>query len=441
VSFYQGFNNTLIVDPGAIFSGQVNGGDTIGGPGTSVLELGAGAQFGTLAGFGSAFINFQTLAFQPGASWDVEGDLSGFDNGVTITGLASSNGDLDIVDVSLSGAYTLNADGTLALNVNHTTVDILFSPADAGGIVSAQPDQSFLGTDFTLTAPVACFCAGTRIATPRGNIPVEKLAAGDLVKTTRGLAPIQWIGTRAYAGRFIAGNPMALPIRIRRHAIAFNIPSRDLYVSPDHAICEGGVLIHAHLLTNGVSITQLEAVESVAYFHIELENHAILFAENLPTESFIDEGARHRFANAHTAPPSRPQNACLPRVAEGFHLHNIKSRIARRAGVVETSTIGPLRGCIDDSTPNLIRGWALDIANPESPVLLEIFSGGLDSGQTAEIFFARVLANTYRPDLRAAGIGSGCHGFAVTLPNLPGHITIRRAADGATLQTPRINAA
>jgi hypothetical protein len=41
-----------------------------------------------------------------------------------------------------------------------------------------------------------CFCAGTRIATPEGYVPVERLAAGDTVMTATGAAQrIVWIGS------------------------------------------------------------------------------------------------------------------------------------------------------------------------------------------------------------------------------------------------------
>lgn len=47
---------------------------------------------------------------------------------------------------------------------------------------------------------------------------------------------------------------------------------------------------------------------------------------------------------------------------------------------------------------------------------------------------ARVLANQYRADLRAVGIGSGCHGFMVELPaGVAGRIEVVRAGDGAAL--------
>jgi len=47
---------------------------------------------------------------------------------------------------------------------------------------------------------------------------------------------------------------------------------------------------------------------------------------------------------------------------------------------------------------------------------------------------ARVLANQYRADLRAAGLGSGNHGFEVALPDwVTGEVEVRRAGGGARL--------
>ena len=48
---------------------------------------------------------------------------------------------------------------------------------------------------------------------------------------------------------------------------------------------------------------------------------------------------------------------------------------------------------------------------------------------------ARILANVYRADLRKAGLGSGCHGFEVSLPaGLTGAIEVRRSADQMSLK-------
>jgi hypothetical protein len=50
-------------------------------------------------------------------------------------------------------------------------------------------------------------------------------------------------------------------------------------------------------------------------------------------------------------------------------------------------------------------------------------------------YITRALANLYRPDLRAAAVGSGCHGFACRVPpNCAGVVEVRREADHAPLQ-------
>jgi hypothetical protein len=48
---------------------------------------------------------------------------------------------------------------------------------------------------------------------------------------------------------------------------------------------------------------------------------------------------------------------------------------------------------------------------------------------------ARLPANRYRADLRARGLGSGCHGFAVALPARAkgAEIMVRRELDGERL--------
>jgi len=52
VYFSAGYNNRLIDDPGATFSGPVLGGNTAGGSAVSTLELASGSAAGTLAGLG-----------------------------------------------------------------------------------------------------------------------------------------------------------------------------------------------------------------------------------------------------------------------------------------------------------------------------------------------------------------------------------------------------
>jgi hypothetical protein len=55
VTFSGGYDNRLIDDPGAVFVGAVRGGNKVGAPSVTTLELASGATTGTLAGLGTQF--------------------------------------------------------------------------------------------------------------------------------------------------------------------------------------------------------------------------------------------------------------------------------------------------------------------------------------------------------------------------------------------------
>ena len=68
----------------------------------------------------------------------------------------------------------------------------------------------------------------------------------------------------------------------------------------------------AGALVNGTTITQL-AVDSVTYWHVELETHDILLAENLACESYIERGNRAFFAEADVVALAAGPDATAPR--------------------------------------------------------------------------------------------------------------------------------
>jgi hypothetical protein len=289
-----------------------------------------------------------------------------------------------------------------------------------------------------------CYCAGTLIGTGRGQKGVETLEIGDDVMTMSGTArPIKWIGRRSYAERFALGREQILPVCITAGALDENVPRRDLWVSPHHAMYLDGVLIEAKDLVNGVSIVQAERVEKVEYFHIELDTHDVIIAEGALSESFIDDNSRGMFHNGHEYPalypdaPREPARYCAPRPDAGYAVEAARQRIALRAGLrtaVDTTALN-LRGHVDVAGPCRIIGWAQNTEHPEVPVCLDIYAGGRLIGQ--------VLANRHRDDLAGAGLGSGNHGFAFTPPAglafAPHAIEVCRSLDGAVL-TPSIEA-
>jgi hypothetical protein len=147
-------------------------------------------------------------------------------------------------------------------------------------------------------ATTICFLPGTKIATLDGEVAVEDIKTGDLVTTFEGRAvPVRWIGRQTISTRF--ADPLRVnPICIKASALAENVPSRDLYVSPDHAILIDDILVHASALVNGTSIVRAPApARTFTYYHVELADHSLLLADNVPAESFIDNVDRLAFDN------------------------------------------------------------------------------------------------------------------------------------------------
>lgn len=135
-----------------------------------------------------------------------------------------------------------------------------------------------------------CFLTGTLIATAEGEVAVEKLSVGDRVQTAEGtLERIKWIGRQTMKPEEVRNPMRGYPIWVKAGALGDHLPKRDLYVSPDHALLVGDLLINAGALVNGVSIIQTEPTETFTYFHVELEKHSLLIAEGAYAESYLPQ--------------------------------------------------------------------------------------------------------------------------------------------------------
>ncbi|MDE2514536.1 MAG: Hint domain-containing protein [Rhodospirillales bacterium] len=202
------------------------------------------------------------------------------------------------------------------------------------------------GTDIFLS-DVACYAAGTAILTPDGERAIETLHIGDPVLVRAGTAwqarPIRWIGHRRID---LAAHPQpqhAAPIRIRRGAFAQGMPHTDLLLSPDHAVFVDDALVCVRQLVNGATICREAGWREVTYFHLELDAHAILCAQGLPAESYLDTGQRGLFANAAgpaalhpdlagwAACPARAAGSCARLLSEEATIRPIWQRLADRA--------------------------------------------------------------------------------------------------------------
>jgi hypothetical protein len=176
-----------------------------------------------------------------------------------------------------------------------------------------------------------CFLQGTVIRTSSGEVPVEELRIGDLVETVSGQAlPIRWIGRQSFKTSRAAWRESVMPIRVARGALGPQMPHRDLYLSPGHALLLDGVLIPAQELVNGTSIAPAlpDACEAIEYFQILLATHEAILAEGVPAETFLPDRRNHEtfsnFVEYERLYPGEPWPVlapCAPAVCRGGREH------------------------------------------------------------------------------------------------------------------------
>ena len=276
-------------------------------------------------------------------------DSSGVTDGFTETGgvftTLQAPGALSTVVEAVNDAGTVTGFYLGSDVQQHGFVDLggVISTLDPPGSTGAMPtgvnsagevfgtDRNAAGLETAFTATPACYCPGTLIRTAQGDVAVEDLAIGMRVVTVDGLCkPVRWIGRRSYAGRFLRARPALLPVRILAGALAAGIPSRDLIVSPAHALLLDGVLVPAGELVNGVTILRELSAGQIDYIHIELAEHDVIWANDAAAETFLDDDSRAMFSNAAeyaSLYPDAPAGAagfCAPRIVSGPTLERLR---------------------------------------------------------------------------------------------------------------------
>jgi len=135
---------------------------------------------------------------------------------------------------------------------------------------------------------VKCFLKGTEIETVSGKINVEELKVGDDIITIHNGNKIVKKITSVLNQKVVANHTDKLPIRILKSAIAENVPYKDLLVTPEHCLYIDGQFIPARMLVNGRSIIQDTSFNTYDVYHIETEEHSIVIADGMLTESYLN---------------------------------------------------------------------------------------------------------------------------------------------------------
>ena len=126
----------VVVDPGAVFTGTVNGG------GGSTLELAKGSHAGSLGGLGSQYSGFSTLTVDAGASWRLTGSNSfGGGAGVNVAGALNVGAHASLqtaamVSITSGSFFGVNGGGT---------VEIGSAGGAAHGVLTIDPGGLLIG--------------------------------------------------------------------------------------------------------------------------------------------------------------------------------------------------------------------------------------------------------------------------------------------------------
>lgn len=188
-----------------------------------------------------------------------------------------------------------------SISGNYTTHTVLFTPTVTVTGVEIAVGDPFVPFGVSQVAALdnaqitVCFAAGSRITTQFGPVAVQDLSVGDMVITKdHGAQPIRWIGSNK---RPAVDN--IAPILIKKGALGNR---HDLRVSPQHRMLvrgkrvqemcgKGAVLVPAKALVDGQDIIVDLSEPTVDYFHIAFDQHEIIYAEGIPSESLYLGGA------------------------------------------------------------------------------------------------------------------------------------------------------
>lgn len=198
----------------------------------------------------------------------------------------------------------------------------------------------------SVSATIACFVLGTRITSPAGELNVEDLTVGQYVTlASGGMGLVKWLGHRSIDCSVHPKPHCVWPVHIFKHAFGPGLPQRDLWLSPDHAVLVGDVLVPIRHLINGTTILQ-EPWDKVTYYHVELSRHDVLLAEGLPCESYLDVGDRSNFENGSKMMRPFPDfltpvvnlaaiwevKGCAPLVVHGPELEAARALVSAQIG-------------------------------------------------------------------------------------------------------------
>lgn len=263
-------NESFAIDNFSIVSTEASDDTLTGGVGDDTLTGGAGDD---------------VFVYDANDGNDTITDFNAYNTG-SITDGDQTNNDFIDLDPFYTNIFELRADLADDGLLNQSVGDFGDNTAIGGSIALT----GISGTDLTFyNTNVACFTAGTMIETKTGKVPVEHLTAGMMLSTMDN----SWQPVRAVMSCTVVANAALAPVVIDKGALG---NTEELIVSPAHRMLiadwraellfgESEVLVGAETLCNGDTIYR-RRVQSLMYYHILLDQHEVIYAAGVPTESY-----------------------------------------------------------------------------------------------------------------------------------------------------------
>lgn len=147
-------------------------------------------------------------------------------------------------------------------------------------------------------AGIPCFTPNVMLATKRGSVPAGQIQVGDLLQTAdNGFQPVIWVGKRTLDRAELGQRPHLRPYCIRPDGILS--PERPMLLSPQHRLLVNRKtfehdtqfsesFLSAKLLAEIDGTCKPLACENqeVTYVHLMTEQHEVIYAEGIATETF-----------------------------------------------------------------------------------------------------------------------------------------------------------
>ena len=143
-----------------------------------------------------------------------------------------------------------------------------------------------------------CLRTGRSVATPRGEICIDKLRPGDPVITRdNGIQPVKGIRLRRFSRRMFEANPHLWPVLIERGALGDGLPERAMILTPNQRILapltlerktdERGAdgMLAARQLIDNHTIRQVK-IMGMEHVHLEFERTEAVLSNGVWVECF-----------------------------------------------------------------------------------------------------------------------------------------------------------